>query len=123
VLQRHGVPVILFQTYANAAILVPSILRWGFNCLWACEVNVDAMDYRRLRSQFGRQLRLIGGIDLDALRQGREAIKREVETKVPPLLQEGGYVPLADGRVREDVSFDNYVYYRQLVQEITQGNL
>jgi len=122
VLQHHGVPVILFQTYANAAILVPSILRWGFNCLWACEVNVDAMDYRRLRSQFGRQLRLIGGIDLDALRQGREAIKREVETNVPPLLQEGGYVPLADGRVREDVHFDNYVYYRQLVQEITQGS-
>ncbi len=120
VLQRHGVPVILFQTYANAAILVPSILRWGFNCLWACEVNVDAMDYRRLRKQFGRQLRLIGGIDLDALRQGREAIEREVQTKVPPLLQEGGYVPLADGRVREDVPFDNYVYYRQLVQKITQ---
>jgi len=122
VLQRKSVPVILFQTYANAAILVPSILRWGFNCLWACEVNVDAMDYRHLRNQFGRQLRLIGGIDLDALRQGKAAIKREVETKVPPLLQQGGYVPLADGRVREDVPFDNYVYYRQLVQEITRGN-
>jgi len=72
---------------------------------------------RRQRNQFGRQLRLIGGIDLDALRQGKAAIKREVETNVPPLLQQGGYVPLADGRVREDVPFENYVYYRQLVQK------
>ena len=120
VLQRHGVPVIIFQTYANAALLVPGILRWGFNCLWACEVNVAAMDYRRLRRRFGRDLRLIGGIDLDALRQGKDAIKREIEAKVPPLLQQGGYVPLADGRVREDVPFENYVYYRQLIQKITQ---
>lgn len=123
VLQRHNVPVIIFQTYANAASLVPSILRWGLNCLWACEVNVDAMDYRRMRDRFGRELRLIGGIDLDALRQGKEAIKREIETKVPPLLKDGGYVPLADGRVREDVPFENYIYYRQLVRKVTQTAL
>ena len=123
VLQRHGVPVIIFQTYANAALLIPSVLRWGLNCLWACEVNVEAMDYRRLRNKFGKQLRLIGGIDLDALRQSKAAIKREIETKVPPLLRQGGYVPLADGRVREDVPFENYVFYRQLVREITQAPL
>jgi len=122
ILQRHGVPVIIFQTYANAALLLPSILRWGFNCLWACEVNVEAMDYRHLRSRFGRNLRLIGGIDLDALRRGKDAIKREIESKVPPLLQEGGYVPLADGRVRGDVAFESYVYYRQVIQTITQAS-
>jgi uroporphyrinogen decarboxylase len=94
-------------------------LKWGFNCLWACEVNLEAMDYRHLRQEFGRDLRLIGGIDLDAVREGKEAIRREVEGKVPPLLSSGGYVPLADGRVREDVPFENYVYYRQLLTEVT----
>jgi hypothetical protein len=28
-------------------------------------------------------------------------------------------VPLADGRVRADVPFENYVYYRELLQEVT----
>ena len=102
---RHGVKTIIFQTFANARILIPSILKWGFNCLWACEVNIEAMDYRRLRREYGRDLRLIGGIDLDALREGKEAIRREIENKVPPLLAAGGYIPLADGRVREDVTF------------------
>jgi len=121
VARQHGVETRVFRTYANARILIPSILKWGFNCLWACEVNIEAMDYRDLRRQFGRDLRLIGGIDLDALRNGREAIRREIEEKVPPLLAEGGYVPLADGRVREDITFENYVYYRRLLQMVTQG--
>ena len=121
VLSRHGVETIIFRTFANCRMLIPSILRWGFTCLWACEVNVEAMDYRDLRREFGRDLRLIGGIDLDALRHGKEAIRREVEEKVPPLVADGGYVPLADGRVRKDVLFENYVYYRRLLEKVTQG--
>jgi uroporphyrinogen decarboxylase len=119
VLNRHRVETIIFLTFANARILIPSILRYGFNCLWACEVNIDAMDYRQLRKEFGRELRLIGGIDLDALRHAKDSIRHEIEEKVPPLIADGGYVPLADGRVREDVPFENYVYYRQLLAEVT----
>jgi hypothetical protein len=115
------VETIVLVTYANARALIPSMLKWGFNCLWACEVNIEAMDYRNLRRDFGRDLRLIGGIDLDALRRDKEAIRLEVEEKVPPLVADGGYVPLADGRVRSDVPYDNYVYYRTLLQKITRG--
>ena len=117
VLQRHGVNTVIFRTYANARILVPLILEYGFNCLWACEVNIDAMDYRSLRKEFGRKLRLIGGIDLDSLRRGRPSIRREIKEKVPWLINDGGYIPLADGRVREDVPYGNYIYYRQVLFE------
>jgi hypothetical protein len=118
VLKQYGVETIVLRTFANARILIPSILKWGFNCLWACEVNIEAMDYLDLRREFGTKLRLIGGIDLDALRGDKEAIRREVEEKVPLLLAEGGYVPLADGRVRADVPFENYVYYRKLLEKV-----
>ena len=121
VLRRHGVGTIIFRTYANARVLMPSVIKWGFNCLWAVEVNVEAMDYLDLRREFGRDLRLIGGLDLDALRRDKEAVRREVLGKVPPLLAQGGYAPLADGRVREDVPFENYVYYRQLLEEVIRG--
>jgi uroporphyrinogen decarboxylase len=121
VLKKAGVQTIIFRTYANARILIPSVLKWGFNCLWACEVNTAVMGYRSIRREFGRDLRLIGGIDLDALRHGPGAIQRELTRKVPPLLADGGYVPLADGRVREDVTYENYSYYRRLLKEITRG--
>jgi len=121
VLERHGIDTLVFLTYANARILIPSILERGFNCLWACEVFIDAMDYRDIRREFGRDLRLIGGIDLDALRQGKDAIREEIEAKVPPLVASGGYVPLADGRVREDVAFEDYAYYRERLRAILEG--
>ena len=120
VLHRHHVETVCFQTFANARILIPGILKSGFNCLWACEVNIDAMDYRSLRKEFGRDLRLIGGIDLDALRKDKAAIRQEIEEKVPPLIADGGFIPLVDGRVRADVPFENYVYYRQLLAGVTQ---
>jgi len=120
VLHKYNVETIVLVTYANARALIPSMLKWGFNCLWACEVNIETMDYRDLRREFGRDLRLIGGIDLDTLRRDKEAVRREVEEKVPPLVADGGYVPLADGRVRTDVPYENYLYYRELLQKVTQ---
>jgi len=121
VLYKYGVKTIIFQTYANARVLIPSILKWGFNCLWASEVNSEAMDYADLRREFGKDLRLIGGIDLDALRLGKDYIRREFEEKALPLMAEGGYVPLAGGRVRPEISLENYTYYRRLLEKITRG--
>ena len=120
VLRRHSVDVPILRTYANARLLIPVLMEYGIDCLWACEVNAEAMDYRALRQEFGKGLRLIGGIDLDVLREGKEAIRREVEQKVPELLEQGGYVPLADGRVREDIPFENYTYYRKLLEKVTR---
>jgi uroporphyrinogen decarboxylase len=75
------------------------------------------MDYRDLRREFGRDLRLIGGIDLDVLRCDKDAIRREVEEKVPALLADGGYIPMLDGRVRADIPFESYCYYKRLLEK------
>ena len=121
VLHQNGVETIIFMTWANARLILPAVVRYGFNCLWAYEVNTMAMDYGNLRREFGRDLRLIGGIDLDRVREGKEAIRREILEKVPRLLADGGYIPLAGGRIREDVPYNNYVYYRRLLEEIAQS--
>jgi hypothetical protein len=119
VLKTSGVTTIIYRTYANTRLLLPSVVRSGFNCLWACECNPEAMDYRQIRREFGRDLRLIGGIDSDSLRQTKQDIYRSMSEIVPPLLQDGGFIPLADGRVREDVPFENYLYYRKLLEDMT----
>ena len=123
VLRRAGVQTIIFRSYANARILLPVIIAWGFNCLWACEENFGEMDYGPIRQEFGRDLRLIGGIDVDVLRQNREMIRREVMDKVPPLVAEGGFIPLADGRIRDNMPYENYVYYRRLLEKAVCGEI
>lgn len=117
VLARYRIPLIIFRTYANARLLLPEVLKAGMNCLWAYECNDQQMNYVELRREFGRDLSLIGGIDLDALRRNKTAIYNEIEEKVPALLAAEGYLPAADGRIREDVSFENYVFYRELLKK------
>ena len=121
VLRRHNVRTIILRAYANVYPLIPDLLKAGINCLWAVEVRAPAIDYPRLRAEFGRDLRLIGGLDLDVLREGRDAIRQELEAKLPPLLAQGGYAPLLDGRVRQDVPWENYCDYRELLQRLCAG--
>jgi hypothetical protein len=119
VLRAYGIENLIYRTYANTRALLPRVVNAGFNCLWACECNAEAMDYIQIRKEFGKELSLIGGIDSDALRHSKEEIYREVMRIVPPLLAEGGYIPLVDGRVREDVRYPNYLYYRKLLEQIS----
>ena len=123
VLKSRGVKHIILRTYANARVLVPEMLKFGYNCLWACEVNLADMDYLELKKEYGRDLKLIGGLDLDAMRGSKQNIRQELTAKLPPLLELGGYIPLADGRVREDMPLENYIYYRRLLAELTQSGM
>lgn len=117
-LARHGVETIILRTYANVRALLPVALERGVNCLWAVEARSPEMDYLELRRVFGSRLRLIGGLNVDALRRDKGAIHRELMRVAPPLLEQGGYLPMADGRVREGVSYENYGYYRGLLENL-----
>lgn len=121
VLSRFDIDIVILRTYANTRALLPVILGGRINCLWSVESESQDMDYRSIRQQFGQELRLIGGIDVDVLRRGELAVRQELEAKVKPLLAQGGYIPLADGRVRADMPFANYSYYRQLLERIVKG--
>jgi hypothetical protein len=117
---RYGIETFVFTTYANARSLLPDVLDAGFNTLWAMESESRDMDYEDIRDNFGSNLRLIGGVDLDTLMQGPDAIRRELNRKVPPLLASGGYIPLADGRVRPQFAFADYTAYRQLLEHLVR---
>jgi hypothetical protein len=121
ILKTAGVNTIIWRTYANTRSLLECAIEAGFNCLWAVESGSDEMDYRAIRKQFGSDLRLIGGFDLDVLRGAQAGIQRELNEKIQPLLESGGYIPLADGRLREGVTFSNYQYYRTHLQKMVSG--
>jgi len=60
-------------------------------------------------------LRISGGMDKRILAGAKEAIRREVERILPVMVRRGGYIPTCDHGVPPDVSFENYLYYRELV--------
>ena len=118
ILKKHGINIIILRTYSNIKTLLPEAVEAGFNCLWANERGTIELDYLTLRREFGSRLRLIGGLDLNTLRQGNDSISRELIRVVPPLLKDGGYYPLLDGRVRQDIPFDTYSFYRQSLEKL-----
>ena len=117
-LNHFEVDIAIWRTYANTNRLIPIVKEVGINTIWACESNPEVMDYIRIREQYGDDLALIGGFDLDLLRYDKVKIRTELESKLPLLLAQGGYIPLADGRVREDIPFENYEYYRRLLEKM-----
>ncbi len=61
---------------------------------------------------------MMGGLDKKVLTRDEKAIKEEVMSKVPPLIEKGGYIPMADHGVPPNVSFSNICYFVRLLKEI-----
>jgi hypothetical protein len=118
-LRESGVQTIIWRSYANPRLLLPAVFsEERFDCLWACETNPAEMDYLAIRQDLGDQFSLMGGIDVDWLYGEPSLIRERLEGTVTPLLEQGRYIPLADGRVREGVPYPNYVTYREALEAI-----
>jgi uroporphyrinogen decarboxylase len=76
------------------------------------------MDAVALRKKYGKDLILSGNIDKRVFARGKEAIREEVMSKVPFLLQSGGYFPGLDHAIPPDVSLQDFRYYINLLREI-----
>ncbi|GAG24755.1 unnamed protein product, partial [marine sediment metagenome] len=120
-LRAAGIEVIILDTRGAVKPLIPLCLEAGVNALWCGAARASSVNYVELRREFGRDLLFIGGLDVRVLEQGRQAIEEEILSQVPPLLEQGGYVPLVDGRVRSWVPFENYVCYRELIRKLSEG--
>ncbi|MCX5642071.1 MAG: hypothetical protein NTY10_02345 [Candidatus Omnitrophica bacterium] len=85
------------------------------------EIGLDVMDPFEVASgcdvvKIGKEfpgLVMSGGIDKRILAQGKEAIDRHLDYILPAMHKRGGYFPTCDHGVPEEVSFDNYMYYRK----------
>ncbi len=118
--RSNGCDNILLSTYGDTSRLFPMLIEAGINMLWISEApEIPALDYRTLREQYGPEIGLIGGLPLSILRNESPAgAKAALEEIVPPLLETGRYVPLAGGRVREEIPWSVYSNYREVLAEL-----
>jgi len=120
VARAHGCHQILVNTYGNSAKLLPAMVNAGVNLLWVSEAaETPEMAYLNLRKKFGPELGLIGGIPLSVLHaESFDTMKEQMKKIIYPLMQSGRYIPLASGRVREDISWPAYQHYREILSEL-----
>ncbi|MEW6750525.1 MAG: uroporphyrinogen decarboxylase family protein [Candidatus Latescibacterota bacterium] len=115
-LHAHGVDLWYTDCDGDVRPLLPGFLEAGINCLFPYEVN-SCVHPAALLAEYGRDLRIMGGVDKLELRKGREAIRRYLETLVP-LVERGGYIPFCDHRCPPDVDPGDYLYYLDLKEEM-----
>ncbi|HUU43584.1 MAG TPA: uroporphyrinogen decarboxylase family protein, partial [Planctomycetota bacterium] len=102
----------------NPELLIPLWMEAGINCLWPLE-QASGMDPVRLRRSFGTDLVLAGGIDKREIARGPQAIEKELYAKIPPLVEQGGYIPHIDHTVPPDVSYEDFMCYLELKLKLT----
>lgn len=59
-----------------------------------------------------------GGIDKRVLAAGKPAIEAFLQHAIPPLVKRGGFLPTCDHGVPDNVSYENYMYYRRRLCEL-----
>lgn len=62
--------------------------------------------------------RILGGIDKREIAKGKEAIDKELMSKLPFMFKCGGYIPSMDHHVPPEVSYEDFKYYLRRCKEI-----
>lgn len=114
--RRHGLDLVMVDSDGNNWDLLPLFLEGGVNIFMPLEI-ASGMEPLELRRRFPA-LALLGGIDKRALLHGKEAIRTELERKVPVLLEQGGYFPGLDHHVPADIGFGAFCQYLEMLRAI-----
>ena len=113
VLCSAGIDLIMIDTDGDPRVLIPLLLESGINCLYPLEQCNEGMHPAVLRREYGHDLLLWGGIDKRELTKGKKEIDLELQSKIPALLDDGGFIPQLDHLAPPDISYDNWCYYLQ----------
>jgi uroporphyrinogen decarboxylase len=119
-MKSNGVRYFALDTDGNPTVLIPLFMDAGVDVLWPLEraSDVSPMDYRK---QFGKSLRMWGGVDKRVLPLGPAAINAHLREMIP-LIEEGGFIPTIDHTVPPDVSWDNFRYYMDAKWALLTGD-
>jgi uroporphyrinogen decarboxylase len=112
-----GIPGIVVDNDGNCSKMLPLYLECGANAFYPFEVQAG-MDIVNVRKQYGDQFMIIGGLNKRTLADSEEAIRKELDAKVPFMLEWGGYIPMLDHSVPTDIPLKLFRYYLQYVRSL-----
>jgi Uroporphyrinogen decarboxylase (URO-D) len=117
VLHANGVDIVYLDCDGKIDDLIPMWLDSGVNTMFPIEVGTWGADPIAMRKKYGRNLRLMGGVDKHLLAGSREPIDAMVH-RLLPLVEEGGFIPMPDHRVPPDVPYENYLHYLKTARRV-----
>ncbi|HIE44553.1 MAG TPA: hypothetical protein EYP78_07165 [Candidatus Omnitrophica bacterium] len=119
-LRSQNVQTVIMDCDGHISELIPIWIELGIDGTWPVEIaaNNDPVTYRK---KFGRDIALLGTIDKRELRFDFARVKKEVMSKVPWLIEQGGYIPGVDHCIPPDIPIRNFLYMAELIKTIAEG--
>jgi hypothetical protein len=115
-LNKNHIDRILMDSDGNINPILDLVVDAGITGLWPLEVG-SSMDIREIRRRYGTKLFLVGNLDKREIVKGGEAMRKEIDSKVPLLKEEGGYIPGMDHLVPADCSLDRFKEYAEYLKK------
>ena len=115
-LAKHGIDIWYIDCDGDVRPLMRGFLKAGVNCLFPYEVN-SCVHPGVLLDEYGKDLRIMGGIDKLEMIKGPKAIDAYLAS-VARLVERGGYIPFCDHRCPPDVKEQDYIHYLNRKEEM-----
>lgn len=115
--RKNGVKHILLDSDGKVDDLVPLWLECGMDILFPIEVGTWKGDVNKFRGEYGKDLRMLGGVDKLVISKGEKAIREELK-RVEKIAKSGGYIAIPDHRIPPDVSVKDMENYCRIFKEI-----
>jgi len=115
--RANGADIVSVDTDGNAMEYTGLARSYGVNAIYPYEVKAGN-DLFKLREQYPDFI-LLGWLEKETVNEGNEAtIEPEIMSKVPPLLEKGGYFPNGDHGIQPDVTFPNMCKFMTMLHEV-----
>ena len=111
-LNEKGVNIVLLDTDGDCNDLIPVFMEAGVTGMYPFETHCG-MDIVKVRKQYPK-LQMLGGIPKSEITKGERRID-EILIPVDQVLKTGGYIPFGDHFIPPDVDFENFCYYRTML--------
>lgn len=112
-----GADVVAIDTDGNAMEFTSVAESYGVNAIYPYEVKAGN-DLFALRERHPDFI-FFGWLEKETINEGNEAkIEQEIMSKVPPLLEKGGYFPNGDHGIQPMVTFPNLCKFMTILHEV-----
>ena len=112
----HGLKVVM-HSCGEVSAFIPDLIDVGLDVLEALQANTT-LHVARLKAQYGSRLSFMGNISVQKMAEGGSAIRREMEEKIIPAMQGGGYIYHSVHSIPPEVTYDKYCDVMRILDEI-----
>jgi len=109
-LNKNKIHRIMIDSDGNIEPILDLIIESGITGHWPLEVNAG-MDVRRSRKLYGTKLFLGGNFDKKEVEKGGDAMRKEIDSKLPFMKETGGYLAGLDHDVPVSFTLERFREY------------